>query len=59
MGERQQFCDECEVSMDLHPDGSEPWSCEVASMRANLIGSFWDAVTPRALAGGPQRGEKP
>lgn len=36
-----QFCTNCDVSLDLHYDGE---SCEIAIKRAELIGSFYSRV---------------
>lgn len=34
----EQFCDECDVSMDLH-SGED--TCESAAMKAGVIGMFF------------------
>lgn len=49
-----QFCERCDVSMDLHPwpDDEDDRGCDVAESKARLLDDFNRIFSGRALGGG-------
>lgn len=44
MSGRDEFCEHCDIALDLHPDGQNDeqwWCCDAAEQRATLVERFF------------------